>query len=244
MLSKRIKSEDGNSLVENVIILPLIFLCIYFIILGAFVIHDKITLDAAVERGAVYAAKCIADPFYNDIVNDGGSTSEILDANISDVSSLVFDTKGKVKPYRYLFATYKNELKNNVKNTVMDTISATKIPWRKIDPDAIECKVNNYVVYQRITVEATATYPLPKLFGVVGLPTEFEYTATSVTNVNDPDEFIRNVDFVVDVIADVNSKVRAENGGNPTGLDKIRKMLSDFEVKIKDSGFAKFLKMD
>ncbi|MBR5762189.1 MAG: pilus assembly protein, partial [Lachnospiraceae bacterium] len=48
-----IKKTEGNSLVENVIVLPLIFLCIYFIIIGAFFVHDKITLDAAVERGAV-----------------------------------------------------------------------------------------------------------------------------------------------------------------------------------------------
>lgn len=47
------RSEKANTLLENVIILPLITIVIYFMILTSFVIHDYSTLDAQ-QREALY----------------------------------------------------------------------------------------------------------------------------------------------------------------------------------------------
>ena len=67
---KKLKSEEANSMVENVIILPLIFIILYAIILTCFIIHDRATLDGAAKRGALYAAHCISDPNYDDILRN------------------------------------------------------------------------------------------------------------------------------------------------------------------------------
>lgn len=46
-LIERIKSEDANALIENVIVLPLIFIVIYALILMCFIIHDRSTVESA-----------------------------------------------------------------------------------------------------------------------------------------------------------------------------------------------------
>ncbi|MBO4616651.1 MAG: pilus assembly protein [Lachnospiraceae bacterium] len=232
-----IKKTEGNSLVENVIVLPLIFLCIYFIIIGAFFVHDKITLDAAVERGAVYAAKCVSDPNYAEIAatiynDEDGYTMEIKGA-----SGASFTGVGKdIHPYRYVMFTYKGQIEQLVRDHTYEAVKNTKIPWRELTPESVTCKIDNYVVYQEVTVTAKASYPIPKLFALIGLPTEIEYTASATESVTDPDELIRNADLIVDTIVKVD---------NMTGnhLKKITDALERFTAQIKNSTFARFINL-
>lgn len=233
-----LKKEDGNSLVENVIILPLIFLCIYFLILGSFIIHDKIVLDSAVERGAVYAAKCVADPNYAALSATAGTNEKSNEMGLSDVDGILFSNVGdNIHPYRYIKLTYADEIERYVAEETLEIVNKTKIPWREIKNDQVECSIKNYVVYQEVTVSAKATYPLPKLFGIIGLPTEFSYETSAREAVTDPDELIRNADLVVDIITYIDNKT-----GNH--LSKLTNTLDKFKAKIKNSTFAKFLSME
>lgn len=238
-----IKEEKANALIENVIILPLILFIIFFMILTAFIVHDRATLDAAVSRGAVYASKCIADPFYSTLISNYNSVEGSLDATISDPSSIEIKTKKSVtdnsgigiNPYRYLSSSYKKTLKNTVKEEVANIVNANKIPWHQISTDNIKVDVKNYVVYQKVTVSVTADYPLPDFFKTVGLPDTLEYTATAVTSVTDPDELIRNADLVVDMMAAT---------GLTNKMQGVKKKLNTLVDKIKNSSISKFFKVN
>lgn len=231
-LIRKLKSENANSMVENVIILPLIFIVIYFMILMSFVMHDRATLDAAAKRGTIYAARCVSDPNYATILQKSGHDSGTLDTNIDQFTEASFSAIGNnIKPYRYIRMDV-SSIETSTKDEIINTIKKTKIPWREIDTGDIVVKVDNKIIYQDVSVSITATYPMPELFSSFGLPTEFEYTVTATTAVNDPDEFIRNVDLVIDVCVEIDKKT----GGNiAKAADKISSMgskLVDF-LKIK-----------
>lgn len=240
---KLIREEKANALIENVIILPLILFVIFFMILASFIVHDRATLDAAVSRGAVYATKCIADPFYSRLISDNNTSAGSLDATISDPSSIVFKTKKSItdtsgigiNPYRYLTSSYKKTISDTVKTEVVNIVNATKIPWQKIPTDNIKCEVKNYVVYQKVTVTAKSEYPLPAFFKTIGLPDKIEYSATAVASVTDPDELIRNADLVVDLMV---------QSGLTNKLAGVKSKLDTLVDKIKNSPISKFFKVN
>lgn len=222
---KRLRSEKANTLIENVIILPLIIIVIYFMILASFVIHDHSTLDAAAKRGTIYAARCISDPNYPMILQQSGHQSGMLDTNVTQLNADSFNGVGdNIKPYRYLVMNTA-DIRDATVNEISNIIQHTKIPWREIETGDIAVKIDNKIIYQNVEVSITARYPLPKIFGNFGLPTEFNYTVTAATAVNDPDEFIRNVDLIIDVCAAIDRST----GGN---IQKVLGKLNDMGTKL------------
>lgn len=206
---KKLKNEDASALIENVIILPLIFIILFALILTMFVIHDRSTLDAAAKRGALYAAHCIADPNYDDILRNSNSASGSLDTSI-DVSggnmSFNFSKVGKdVMAYRYI-TNESSKINNKVVNEVESIIDNTRIQWRDLDVGDITYKAKNYFLYQDVTVTIEAHYPMFDFFKIIGLEDGFDYEVTAKMTVNDPDEFIRNADLVVDTIVSIDNK--------------------------------------
>ena len=211
--------EDANALVENVIVLPLIFIVIYFMIMTCFVMHDRSTLDAAAKRGAIYAAHCICNPNYATILSKSGSSKGNLDVKEGIESFTFTGVGGKIKPYRYIFTT--SNLNGQVQEEVRAILEQTRIPWRKIDVDDIRYTNINKIYYQDVTVSISARYPLPRFFGAFGLDTEYEYKVSAGMTVNDPDEFIRNADLVVDLIVEIDHRT---GGHLSNALDKVKSM--------------------
>ena len=214
MLLRMVKDEKANSMVENVIVLPIIIFIIFFIILMGFIIHDRSTLEAAAKRGTIYASHAICDPKYLDVLSKTGNDSGTLDTSIAD----------NIEPYRYLKFNY-SDLKGEVEEEIRNIIDKTRIPWRTLEVDAIQVTPVNKIYYQDVSVTIEATYPMPPAFESLGLPTEFSYDVYAKTTVNDPDEFIRNVDMVVDLIADID----AATGGN---IAKVTDTISSLGDKI------------
>lgn len=227
----RLREERANSMVENIIVLPLIFIVIYFMILGAFLMHDVGTIDAAARRGAIYAAHCLCDPNYDEIRKKSGDAKGNLDIKES-VSSFTFTGIGKnIKPYRYLFGT--KGVEQQVKDEVSAILEKTRVPWREIEVENISYSNKNMVFYQDVTVTIKAKYPLPKFFEAFGLDSKYEYSASAKMTVNDPDEFIRNTDLAVDLMVQVD---QATGGHLSSAMDKVSglmKKLGDWLNKFK-----------
>ena len=225
---QKFKREDANSLVENVIVLPLIFIVIFFMIMAMFVIHDRSTLDAAAKRGTIYAAKLVSDPSYDILLSKSGNIQGELDTTVDYLPIDAFEDYGNnIKPYRYLKLN-KEAIEDQTEREIYEIIKKTKIPWREIKTDDIDVEIDNKIIYQNVMVNITARYPLPKLFASFGLPTEFEYSVSAATAVNDPDEFIRNVDLVVDTLFTLDQSL-LEGKGN-AALQKIK----DMGTKLKE----------
>ena len=224
---KRLKDKKANSLVENVIILPLIFIIIYFMILMAFVMHDRTVLEAAAKRGTIYAARCVSDPNYTVILQKSGHDKGTLDTSVEQFSTASFSAVGNnIEPYRYLVMST-DDIESATSTEVHSIIQKTKIPWREIEQGDIRVDIENKIIYQNVKVSITAKYPLPSLFSSFGLPSEYEYTVEAQTAVNDPDEFIRNVDLIIDMCVEIDAKT----GGN---ISKLTEKLGSMATKLKD----------
>lgn len=208
---KKLSEENAGAMVENVIILPLLFIIIYSLILTIFIVHDRSTVETAASRGAIYASHCVSDPNYATIVGQSGELDMPADKTFS------FSGVGKnIDAYRYIFGG--DSIENQVRQEVIKIVDNTRISWRPLDTVEVSCNQENMFLYQDVTVSVTANYSIPAFFAAFGLETDYEYTATAKVSATDPDEFIRNADLVVDLITRVD-----ESLGSPVGkaLDKI-----------------------
>lgn len=212
---EKIKDNRASAMVENVVVLPLVFVAIFSVICTCFVIHDRSTIEAAAKRGAIYAAHCIADPHNSTLVgnNEKGELDIPKDTNKFNFSALGTG----IEPYRYIFGS-DDSIPGKTKDYTYNIITHSCIPWKLIETkkEDIEVDINSKFFYQEVTVTIKGKYPVPKVFKMVGQDKDYEYTATARMTVNDPDELIRNADLVVDTIAKVTD-------GTPIG-EKIKKI--------------------
>lgn len=214
---KKMKEESAGAMVENVIVLPLVFVIIIFMIVSAFLIHDRTTIESAARRGVTYASHCIADPNYATLVGQSGE----LDFSKS-VESINFSSVGKnIKAYRYL--TGGASVQGVVEAEVKKIVNKSRINWLPQDSITVTCKQENKIIYQDVTVRVTASYHIPKWFEWFGLESEYKIETEAKIAAVDPDEFIRNADLVVDLITQVD-KITGEHIGK--ALDSISSMAS------------------
>ena len=220
----RIKEESAGVMVENVIVLPLVFIIIFFMVLSSFMMHDRATIEAAAKRGAIYAANCISNPNYASIV---GQTGELDIDYDKKNDSFSFSGVGKnVNAYRAFNGG--NNMTTEVTAQVRKIVDKTRIPWLPQKSVEVEYKQKNMFIYQDVTVTVRATYNLPEFFQLVGLETKYVYESTAKTRTTDPDEFIRNADLIVDLVCMVDDKLL---GGS---LQKVTGKISELATKLID----------
>ena len=220
-LWKKLNQETGGAMVENVIVLPLVFVVIIFMVVSAFLIHDRVTLEAAARRGATYAAHCVADPNYASLVGHSGEldmSKEGTDISFSSIGK-------KVKAYRYIGKG--PNVQSDVEQEVKKIIEKTRINWLSQDNVTVECRQENKIIYQDVTVTVRANYHVPKWFELFGLESDYTIEAVAKITAVDPDEFIRNADLVVDLIV----KVDGLTGGN---LAKVADKIAVIGNKLLD----------
>ena len=214
---KKIKDESAGVMVENVIVLPLVFVIIIFMIISAFLVHDRVTIETAARRGATYASHCIADPNYASLVGQSGE----LDFSKS-VENISFSSVGKnIKAYRYL--TGGASVQAVVENEVKQIVNKTRVNWISQESITVTCSQDNKIIYQDVCVKVTSTYHLPGWIEWFGLESEYKVETEARLAAVDPDEFIRNADLVVDLISQVDD---ATGGHIGKALDSISSMAS------------------
>lgn len=55
-------NEDGYALIENVAVMPVVFLIVYALLFAGFILHAQCTIEFAARRGSLYAGKLICAP--------------------------------------------------------------------------------------------------------------------------------------------------------------------------------------
>lgn len=217
----RIKDESAGVMVENVIVLPLVFVIILFMVVSAFMVHDLATIESAARRGAIYASHCIIDPGYSTLVGNSGE----LDIS-KDVANMNFGSVGKnLKSYRYILNN--NKVESLVVTEVTKIVEKTRINWIPQERIQVTCQQKNKIFYQDITVNVSAVYQLPKWFEWFGLESDYTVSTSAKLAAVDPDEFIRNADLVVDLITDLDKATGSH-------LEKITEKIVALGAKILD----------
>ncbi len=202
-LKKRRSESDGYAVVENMAVLPVVFLVIYALLFAGFILHTQCTIESAARRGVLYGGRLICDPQY------GRVTARAADASQGELNEMsgsdwnfAYGSDISYQPYRYipfLNGDYFGEVDRSVEDYVRKILSQGTTWMFRIDEGGVDCEAKNYVLSQNLTVKVTASYPLPKLFSWLGLPEAYELKAQAVMTVGDQDEFIRNVDYVADL---------------------------------------------
>ena len=226
---KKIKEEKAAIILESTIVLPLVFVVLFAMIFMGFILHEQSTIDGAAKRGSIYAARLISDPQYSKVI--AGAVSGASDPDAVDLfkAEYGFSSLAPIKPYRY-FSNSKGEMESLVTAEVKRIIDKSNTGLHKIDIDNIDYFQENKVIYQKVAIEITSTYKLPNVFAAFNLPTEFELKTRSAMTVNDPDEFIRNADFAVDLVSEVIRLVGETDVGKSIS-EKLTKVI-EFKDKL------------
>ena len=62
------KEKGAATLVEYAIVLPVVFAIVFMLLFVGFTMHQKAVMEAATQRSAIYVARTITDPSYENIV--------------------------------------------------------------------------------------------------------------------------------------------------------------------------------
>jgi hypothetical protein len=209
------KNEKGAAtLLEYTIVLPIAFAIVFMLIFVGFTMHQKAVMEAATQRSAIYVARTITDPSYEKIVSTDGTkdANDILSATITNESIVN-------APYRYLF-TGSGSISDS-ELSVADLIAKNQI---FIDT-APNVTVNKEAgIFTKVVVTATQEYEIPKLINGLDLPSILTIETQSVVYVNQPAEFIRNADYITDIVVDVTGPI----------VDKITSVVSKIKFFNKN----------
>lgn len=227
-LKRLVKEEKAAIVLEYSIVLPLTFLVLFGVMLIGFILHQQACVESAAKRGAIYAARIISDPQYaiSTAQTNANNTTDILDHG--DISVYNFSKLDSIQPYRY-FSSEMALTAGKVKAEVKRIVDSTSTGLRDYDEDNISYNQENKLFFQKVTVEVKDVYDLPDLLTMFGLPDTYDIDSQAIMVVNDPDDFIRNTDYAVDLMLDVYNKTGLSSLG-----DKVSNNISSTFNKISD----------
>lgn len=185
------KNEKGAAtLLEYTIVLPIVFAVVFMLLFVGFTMHQKAVMEAATQRSAIYVARTITDPSYENIVSTDGKqdANDILSATITQESIVN-------APYRYLFSG-SGSIPNS-ELSVADLIAKNQI---FIDTTPTVTVKKEAGIFTRVVVTATQEYKVPELIPGLDLPSILTVETQSIVYVNQPAEFIRNADYITDIV--------------------------------------------
>ena len=202
----------------------------YLIYMGLYILQC-VTVESYAQKIALMAAREVAHPGYIDEID-----SNAIDASV-DYSGNEIHLSNKPKnigvssAYRYFAPKnlISKEKQDYLKNQLENLIKTSSIIGNSDGDIKVTINFKNYVVVQQVEVTATqklASFPVLKFFG---MNDGLTVSSTAVASVNDSDEFIRNVDFINDIIETIGKKLgidinnikdKIQNVKDKMGLDK------------------------
>lgn len=191
-LKRRRKDEGGSLIVESTIVYPIVFFVLLFLLYMGNLFYLKANIDSVVARESVRYASKYADPNLEDF-------QEGIPTSIGSANNV---TKGIYRYVNILDMGSINKASTQTKNELIKDIKETGFygGMTPTDIKVVSHKCNNYVVYQTYEVEVSYDLKFPIKFIFNEKPTILHMSSREETPVTDTSEFIRNVDFAVDVI--------------------------------------------
>jgi len=221
-MSKKDKtSEQGSLILEATFVFPIMFVVIFFLLIMGNIYYQKCRVQRYTVTMAADAAANCADPLLSS-VTDGG------------VNSIGFN-EVDLKPYRYIplvASGYMDEIAEDAKegletdvNNLHDgfflgmhptSVSATPDPDMKF-------------VYSKLKLNVDYQIKMPIRLLFTDHDFVVDMSSTIDVPVSDVPEFIRNVDYVDDLV----QKYTGAEGGIATPMNKIKEKIKQFGEKKK-----------
>lgn len=184
------KEKGAATILEYAIVLPIVLLLVCMLVFLGFAMHQKAVMEAATQRAAIYISRTLTDPSYETIVktSDTQDVNDILSAEITQQSI-------KNKPYRYL-AMGRGSLPDS-EESVADLIEMNQI---FIDTRPDVTVILEPGIFSKVVVSATQEFEFPQIGPDLNLPAIVTIESESVIYINQPAEFIRNADYIIDTV--------------------------------------------
>lgn len=185
------KSEQGTAMVEATLMLPFCMIMIVGVLYAALYLCQKANIQSNLETALLYYKAAESDTYVESKsqMEYSGNGLEAAGSNFGEIRYL--------NPYRFFFmdfkeSDYKSFFKSICGHMFFDTGESVAITAQK----------HNYVFYKSIEATATQTVKPPINLSMVGGPQAMTIEVTGEIVINDGDDFIRNVDFAIDMLAD------------------------------------------
>ena len=191
---KKSNSETGvSTIVEATVILPLCLIVIMALYSTSLYVCQRANLQASLEDALVYYKNEETDTYVT-ATSQAYSRSDAVTASRFDIG---FD--GRKFPYRLLWMKFQ---KNDGGFESLFRQMYRYSFFTSADHVTVTTTPRNYLIYKEISATAEETFTLPIDFSAIGLPSTLTVNASAKVVVADGDEFVRNTDFVVDILAD------------------------------------------
>ncbi len=187
------KDESGLAVVEATILLPFCMVMIIAIYYAAIFMCQKANLQANLQNALIYYKNVESDTYVT-------AGSQMKYSNSSDTLSAVgsnYTTPTELFPYRFFGMKFNKSgfesfFRSMCGNMFFDSGSNVILTTDK----------DNYIVYKTISATVKQSVNPAISLSMIGLPNSFEISATGEVVVTDSDDFIRNVDFIIDIVSE------------------------------------------
>lgn len=189
--------ESGHVIVEATILIPFCILMVFALYYAALFLCQKASLQASLQNALIYYKNAGSDTYVE--ASDRMTYRQMGETVAGDGSR--YGEPSYLFPYRFLFGVgsdssrfhqgaFASFFRSLYRNMFFDDGSNV----------VIEAKESNYVVYRTITATATQTVRPAISLEMVGMPGTLTLSASGTVVLSDGDDFIRNVDFAVDIV--------------------------------------------
>ena len=186
------QKEEGLAVVEATILLPFCMIMVIALFYAAIFMCQKANLQANVQNTLLYYKNVDSDNY----VEAKANMSYQSEGSVDEAVGSSYGEPAYKFPYRFLFMTFDQKgfqdfFKSMCGHMFFDTGSNVRL----------EVTNKNYIVYKTITATASQTVKPAVSLSMVGAPDEMEIRVSGTAVITDGDDFIRNTDFVIDVVS-------------------------------------------
>lgn len=182
MYRRFIKNEDGDAMVEAVIVFPVMIMIFAALTLLAVYLPTRAALQRATQHAATAIATERSDTW---LFYDESSMSYYWETNKSRLTNV----------YVALFS-------GAGANASRGEEIAASAEGRGLSSKAgvltVECSIVNWIVYSEVVVTARREFTAPVDLSFVGFPATIPIEVTSTAVVQNGDEFVRNMDLAAE----------------------------------------------
>ena len=218
------KNRKGDSIVEATILLPFCTVMIVALYFAAIYVCQKANLQANLQNTLIYYKNIYSDTF---MVPADNITYTIKSGDGSGTNSGGGVYSYKPEKYKNPYRFFIMDKPGKEFKTVFLTMCGNMF-FETPGGDNIVVKVTpkNYVVYQSLTVDVSQSITPAINLSMIGVKSSIDLEVSGTVVISDGDDFIRNIDFAIDVLE--NTKIGEK-------LKGLVKKAGNFYDKIKST---------
>lgn len=188
-----LKEEEGLAVIEATFLLPFCMIMVIALYYAAIFMCQKANMQANLQNALLYYKNVESDTY----VQASGKMAYVRG---NETVSATGGSYGRVEylfPYRFFGMKFRESSFTSCFRSLCGYMF-----FDTGDNILVTTHATNYVVYKEISATARQTVKPAVSLKMVGAPDSMVISCTSSVAVSDPDDFIRNADFVIDIVED------------------------------------------